>query len=625
MSDVQVPKIIFEHGGKVQNYHLTGDSPFHVGRSPDNPVPVPEEIAYVSRHHATILTDGKRWYIRDEASKNKTYVNGLVVGEPYEIKDGDRIRLGLFEMTFRAASQAKEPKAKPKEALGGTDTKSRAGTSTRPESPPFYHEEPPGVEDDEFESVAIDAPNRPQSTVDTLDDSMKVSMSIDLGNFERVVGELQNPGVDRGETEYEQNLSEFSSELQSSVIKRENSGQSSVSANRAGLFSNDTAWSIALFSEIGQALLKRQGLGDMLRSIMNQVFKYVPAERAMISLSAPGRAHFVPHVIRTQEGLVKEPFEVSHTVIDQAVRNKTAVLVEDTATDTRVANAASIRLLELHSAICVPLYSQGRVRGVIYADTQNEARAFSNQHLEILTALGLFSAIAIEQAQLEDRASEELRKRERLARYSSPAVVRRILIDEDLSDVRMLADKEDVSVLFADLKGFTSLSERLSPTEVVETLNSVFSLFTEAVFQQSGTLDKFMGDGMLAFFGAPLKLENHALNAVLAAIEMFHQLAQFNKRRNPEDHIGARIGINSGPVIVGDIGSSSRKDYTVIGDTVNVASRLESSVAKPGEIIVGPGTYLSVYQDIECEPLMPAQLKGKAKPIPVYRVVGKNF
>ena len=183
----------------------------------------------------------------------------------------------------------------------------------------------------------------------------------------------------------------------------------------------------------------------------------------------------------------------------------------------------------------------------------------------------------------------------------------------------MIAEELEVSVLFLDLSGFTALSENLSPGDVIKLLNGVFGRFTAAVFQHEGTLDKFMGDGMMAIFGAPLPQEDHAVRAVNAALLMQDKLAEFNASTEDAD-IRMRIGINSGLVTAGDIGSPDRKDYTVIGDAVNVASRLESAVAKPGQIVIGPRTHELLAGAIPCTELTEAQLKGRLKAVIPYLV-----
>lgn len=200
------------------------------------------------------------------------------------------------------------------------------------------------------------------------------------------------------------------------------------------------------------------------------------------------------------------------------------------------------------------------------------------------------------------------------------AVVERLL---DLnSNVELVPEERELSILFADLSGFTSMSETMTPTEVASFLNEVFERLTLAIFEEDGTVDKFIGDSIMAIFGAPVSQDDHALRAVRSAVRMQHELDKYNLEVFGSHKIRMRIGVNSGPAVAGEIGSAKRRDYTVIGDTVNVASRLESSVAKPHQVVIGERTYEAVKDVIVCKPLEPCSVKGKAEPILSYLVVG---
>src|SRR5688500_13364983 len=178
--------------------------------------------------------------------------------------------------------------------------------------------------------------------------------------------------------------------------------------------------------------------------------------------------------------------------------------------------------------------------------------------------------------------------------------------DESMSRLR----QAEVTVMFADAVGFTAMSEELSPDGVAELLDGFFNEAVEAVFAHDGTLDKFIGDAVMAFFGAPVAVEDHAERALRAALDLRFRLKRWNSR-----HVAAggrpvdiRIALNSGPVVVGDVGSSRRVDYTVLGNTVNVASRLES-IGGPGDIVVGPGTQALLPDDFPLRPLGHLELK----------------
>jgi adenylate cyclase len=182
-----------------------------------------------------------------------------------------------------------------------------------------------------------------------------------------------------------------------------------------------------------------------------------------------------------------------------------------------------------------------------------------------------------------------------------------------------------VTILFSDIRGYTTLTEKLEATEVVSLLNAYFETMVEAVFNFEGTLDKFIGDALMAVFGAPLPLENHAWMSVQSALDMRRRLAEFNQKRyhtaQPQIRIG--IGISSGEVVSGSIGSQKRMDYTVIGDGVNISSRLEGVTKEYGcDIILSQYTYELCRDRIWVRELDWICVKGKTQPIGIFELIG---
>lgn len=379
---------------------------------------------------------------------------------------------------------------------------------------------------------------------------------------------------------------------------------------------------LPLFSDAAEALLSSETLDETLERILALVFDNLPADRGVICLYDSERDVTTPKVMRTAEGVPDEPIVISSNIANDVIRRKQSLLVQDTRLDERYGGADSVILMNIHSAMCAPLYREGTVVGFVYIDRQSARRPYSATDLHTLSTLALLSAVAVEKASLRDGLRREKEVRSHLARYSSPAVVDRIVAQPELAEVGMTADEGVVTVLFADLTGFTAMAESMAPSQVVQLLNSVFERLTEVIFEFDGTLDKFRGDGLMAFFGAPLAMEDHADRAVTAALRMQELLSDVNAYSSPGRNVAMRIGINSGPVVVGDIGSPQRKDYTVIGDTVNIASRLESSVAKPGEVVIGPTTHEMLGDGFRCQPLAETSLKGKRERICPYLVLG---
>ena len=371
--------------------------------------------------------------------------------------------------------------------------------------------------------------------------------------------------------------------------------------------------------QVSKTLIVAREVSEILETVVDLLFGLLPAERAaVVLLDDKGRP--VPMLARQKgkkgiEGA--EPF--SHTIVDTVVKQRIAVLTSDALADGRFESGQSIRLQQIRSAMCVPLWNQDHVIGALHVDTPLRAGSFTAEDLDLLTALGNFAAVAIERARLQGRIEREERIRERLSRYHSPAVVEEIASESSaLEKVRT----RPVSVLFADIVGFTTLAETMTPEALSRFLSTVFTFAADAVFAQGGTLDKFIGDAVMAFFGAPIPQADHPRRAVAAAARMIEAALAWNTERaaRGEAPVAMRIGINTGNAIVGDIGSDQRVDYTVLGNTVNVAARLEEHVAGPNEIVVGQETAQLAGADFAFEPLGEVKLKGLTRGLPAFRV-----
>lgn len=225
---------------------------------------------------------------------------------------------------------------------------------------------------------------------------------------------------------------------------------------------------------------------------------------------------------------------------------------------------------------------------------------------------------------LED-ISREQRLKATMSRYMTPEVAERAV---ELGADTLTGERKDVTILFCDIRSYTSLAEALDATEVVALLNQYFETMVEAIFDRKGTLDKFIGDALMAVFGAPLPLdEDHAWLAVLTALDMRDRLKVFNRALAATDRPPLRvgIGISSGEAIVGNIGSRRRMDYTAIGDTVNVSSRLEALTKEYGcDIILSESTYERCADRVWARELDRVRVKGRSKPTRIYELIGER-
>jgi adenylate cyclase len=233
-------------------------------------------------------------------------------------------------------------------------------------------------------------------------------------------------------------------------------------------------------------------------------------------------------------------------------------------------------------------------------------------------ALALFGGVAW-QYFVEGRAKREVKQL--FGRYVSPAVINELMANPALA--RLGGEKRDMSVLFSDIRGFTTASERSTPEAVVAQLNEHFGAMVDVLFRHQGTLDKFVGDMIMGLFGAPLADAHHADHAVAAALEMSAELDRLNERWKADGRpvLDIGIGINSGEMIAGNIGSAAIMSYTVIGDAVNLGSRLESLNKEYGtRILISQATKDRLTIDVPMQLVGEAHVKGRKQPVVVYEV-----
>ena len=215
--------------------------------------------------------------------------------------------------------------------------------------------------------------------------------------------------------------------------------------------------------------------------------------------------------------------------------------------------------------------------------------------------------------------TKSLLLRNLFGRYVSADVAAEIVADPG-RHLKLGGDKREVTILFGDLRGFTPLAEQLDPQDVVEILNSYLKLVIDTVFEFTGTLDKFRGDGFMAFFGAPIAREDDPLNAVRCALAIQERLASIAFTKFPEVRLQMGVGINTGVVIAGNIGSERRTDYTVIGNEVNTAQRFEAN-AGPGQILITGNTYERVKEAVHVRELGLLRVLGKQEGVLAYDVL----
>jgi adenylate cyclase len=373
---------------------------------------------------------------------------------------------------------------------------------------------------------------------------------------------------------------------------------------------------LQLLADATGVLARTRRLAEILDRVVTLTFESVAADRAFLLLVDEHSGELVPRIARRRSGESTGRVNISRTVLGAVMRDKTAMLCTDVPQDRRLDTSASLVLQNVRSFMCAPLWTEHDVFGALYVDTPDQ-KSFSESDLDLFTTVSNYAAVAIEQARLAARLLEETRRRERLQRYHSPAVAERIVKQQEgEGDATLEAQEREVTVLFADLVGFTTMSERLPPADVAALLNSFFTAMTTAIFEREGTLDKFIGDAVLAVFGAPLDQPDHARRAVKTARAMRDALERVNQGLS--EPLQMRIALNSGTALVGDFGAPMRREFTVLGDVVNTAARVQAQVCAPGQILITEATRQLAGDAIAARPMGCVHVKGRSAAVTVY-------
>jgi len=359
--------------------------------------------------------------------------------------------------------------------------------------------------------------------------------------------------------------------------------------------------------------------GNLLKKILQAAFQLLSADNAVLFLVDPEQK-LRPRAVYQKEGAPEEVV-VSQTLLERVVKTRQAVLTADAVLDSRFSASDSIVAQGIRSAMAVPLMSKGELKGVLFCDTRERVNAFSEKDLRLLSSIAWQAAVSLENAELVEKISKEAVTRAELSRFLSPAVAE-MVIKGDVKELRTGVSAE-VTTLFADIRGFTSLAEEETPEKVVAMLNEFFSAMAEIVFRFEGTLDKFIGDCIMAVWGPPSPHQDDAHRALSAALEMQTEVSKLNAQRKkgglPQLLVG--IGVNAGQAIVGYMGSAKRHEFTAIGDAVNVASRL-CNLAKGGEILTTASTLEKAQGKFVAEPMSVVHVRGKEKGVDTYRIIG---
>ncbi|WP_394849142.1 FHA domain-containing protein [Pendulispora brunnea] len=369
--------------------------------------------------------------------------------------------------------------------------------------------------------------------------------------------------------------------------------------------------------ELSRDIGLERDLDKLLEKILTALFKFVNADRGVILLKeADGTLH--PRAARRRDG-TDAPIQVSSTILNHVINEQKSVITHDASMDFAASKGKSMILNRISSAIVVPLLHEKEVLGALWLDSESLAQ-FQQKDLEIITAVGNQAAMFIENTLLAKKIEQEIVTRERFSRLLSPNVAEQVISGklEVKKGGQLVAE---CTVFNSDIRGFTRMSEGTTAEVMVELLNEYFEEMVATIFKYEGTLDKFMGDGIMALWGAPAAHPDDPIRAVQSALDQMEALGEFNRRLLEADQspLAIGIGIHTGSVVAGYVGSSKALSYTVIGDTANTSARI-CGIATAGQILVSESTLVRLNNRFEFEELAPAQLKGKEKALRIFNI-----
>jgi adenylate cyclase len=554
---------VINENGRSYNFPVNKEN-ITIGRDRDNSLVLPDRT--ISRHHAQITEEKGRYLLTDLGSYNGTKVNGNLI-QSSVLKHNDEIKIGLQTLIFLD---------KKEEGLSLQDSLILTTDSD-------FNENNRQIIESFSQSGTFDSQELLVS-IERFEDPEKTSIS----------AIPETPEVD---------------------YKRKEELTSLERSNKV----------LFVLYEISRQLNSITDFRELLKKIIDLIFMVIDADYGFLILTGEeNREQLTPVVVKYMgdHDIDKGRLRASRTIIEKAIHDKVAILTSNAMTDSRFDGAKSLFLQQIRSAMCVPLWRKDKIIGVIQLDSIRFDNQFTQDDLELLKAIGSQMAMIIEQASLNQQIREEEMMRSRLERFHSPQVIEMILKgSQEAKDNVMEPNEVIATILFTDIVGFTRLAEQISPRETNIILNKYFSAMTDIVFRHDGTLDKYIGDGLMAVFGAPMERQDDAVRAISAAKEMRRYIApMITERESPTKEFNIRIGINTGRVVAGNIGSPKRMDYTVIGDPVNIAARLES-LAEPNQILIGEETYKAVKGKFKIKEIGRRKVKGKSKEIMVYEVL----
>ena len=381
----------------------------------------------------------------------------------------------------------------------------------------------------------------------------------------------------------------------------------------------------AIIDRIGAAMTSLLDLPQILKQLVYTFSNDMFIDNSAVLLLNPATASYRVHLSEGDKRLRMEAVSFQRTeALPQIIENEKKELTKyDVMEDPKYKKLCldcAQNFSTLYASLIIPMVLRGEVIGFISLGDKKSGKFYNREDIDLLRTLASQGAVAIENARMADQMKNEELVRANLARYLSPQIVDQI-IQNDVQ-VNLGGDRKEVTVLFSDIRNFTSISESMKPEQLVEFLNEYFTEMARIIFANQGSLNKYIGDAIAAVFGSLIPLENSAEPAVKTSVEMMREMVRLNERW--KDRYGFNmemgIGVNTGEVFLGNIGSPERMEFTVIGDTVNTASRF-SSLAKGRQVLATRTARDHLGPDFQIRQLTSTMVKGKAEEVEVFEIL----
>lgn len=566
----------------------TGPTLF-AGRAPDCHISLNDQ--YVSSRHFRLDWDGSQYRFKDLGSSNGSWINGVRTLEAV-LKEGDKISIGA---THLAVQQIIAGEASPE----ATDEKSKTG--------------PPAVSEAASQTDSGVLFRKVLTHIQSNIKALWTQHDVLADRLAKVTARADREALESAREAIHASLRSIEGEMRN--LEKDQRRMKALHA------------AAAMINRVTDLRGRLNAILDLAIGIMEAdcgfLLLYDEKNKKINVALNRGMAIFGDSTDEMETMLAQSPTP-SMSIAREVLRTRRPIIVADLHRGSQFDEARSIMQQEVFAVLCAPMLFDNQLIGLIYVDFRNmekiTERRIGPGDQELFEVLAGLAATAIQNAKFFRSMRLETERRTNLQRYLSPELVDQVI--RQGRALNLAATRRQATVLFCDIRGFTPIAESTEPTQLIRQLNDYFTVMLQAITAESGSLDKFLGDGLMAFFGPLLDLENSEIAAVRAACAMQRSMVEINRSWAAKGWRGFEIGVglNAGEVVAGNLGSSDRLEYTVIGDTVNVASRL-SGVAKPGQILITKGIAERLPPgQFDVRPLEAMPLKGKSEKVAVFEI-----